>query len=71
MSYKPYLDELIEKTKQNPEYIMPLHDVYQFNLDHETPIQIRFDNGVVEVVEGTPYEAACTLILSSANFIKL
>jgi len=71
MSYKPHLEEFIEKTKQNPEPIMPLHYVYQFNLDQEPPFQVRFENGVVEVLEGTPHEAACTLTLSSSNFIKL
>ncbi|TCZ76302.1 SCP2 sterol-binding domain-containing protein [Paenibacillus albiflavus] len=71
MSYIAHLEAFIEQTRQNPEPIKSLHYVYQFNLDQEAPFQIRFDNGVVELLEGTPLEAVCTLSLSSANFIKL
>lgn len=71
MSYKQHLEEFIENTKQNPEPIMSFHYVYQFNLDKEPPFQVRIENGVIEMLEGTPHEAACTLALSSANFIKL
>jgi len=71
MSYKEHLDQLMAKVQANPEPIGSLHYVYQFNLKEEEPFQVRFENGTVEVLDGTPYEAECTLSLSTPNFIKL
>jgi putative sterol carrier protein len=71
MAYRAQLDQMIEKVRTNPEHILPLHYVYQFNLDEEAPFQLRFDKGTVEVLEGTPLTADCTLLLSPINFNKL
>lgn len=71
MSYKENLSQLIEKMRANPEAIQSLHHVYQFHVDDDPPFQVRFDNGAVEVVEGTPQDAHCTVKLSADNFTKL
>jgi len=71
MAYRDQLNRLIEKAKANPEPILQMHYVYQFNLDEEAPFQIRIDKGTLEVLEGTPLEAECTLLLSPVNFNKL
>jgi putative sterol carrier protein len=64
------LQRLADRIMENPEPIRQLHSVYQLQLDREI-IQVRFQGGQVEVVEGTPYHADCILTLSTANLVKL
>ncbi|GLI07454.1 hypothetical protein YDYSG_34840 [Paenibacillus tyrfis] len=71
MTVKESLQELVERMQANPEPIRPLHYVYQFDLDENEPFQVHFDSGTVEVLEGTPHPADCTLKLSASNFVKL
>lgn len=71
MTHRENLGQLIEKMQANPEAIQSLHHVYQFHVDEEPPFQVRFDNGTVEILEGTPQDAHCTVTLSTDSFNKL
>ncbi|TCS96652.1 SCP2 sterol-binding domain-containing protein [Hazenella coriacea] len=69
MSVKETLATLADKINGNPEGIQELDVTYQLDLNEV--YQIRFHEGKVEVAEGTPWEAVCTLQLSDDNFVKL
>lgn len=66
------LNELVKKMNENPVHLEGEKDrVFQINLDSGMELQIVLQNGVVQVEEGTPYEAEVTLKLSEQNFSKL
>ncbi|WP_284640020.1 SCP2 sterol-binding domain-containing protein [Paenibacillus silviterrae] len=70
MDVKERLQQLADRMNENPDPIRPLQSVYQLELDAEI-LQVRFRSGTVEVMEGTPYLADCTLTLTTANLMKL
>lgn len=69
MSVKETLVALVDKINQKPEGIQGLEVTYQLDLNEV--YQIRFNEGQVEMAEGTPWEAVCTLQLNDENFVKL
>jgi putative sterol carrier protein len=72
MSVKIELNQLIEKINANPEHIQNEKDrVFQVNLAESGSLQIVLTAGKIEVVDGTPYDPAVTLILTENNFSKL
>jgi putative sterol carrier protein len=65
------LQGMADRMNADPEPIRSFQNVYQFNLSESGSFQVRFRNGSVEVSQGAPDTADCTLILSDANFEKL
>ncbi|USG67909.1 SCP2 sterol-binding domain-containing protein [Brevibacillus ruminantium] len=71
MSVKETIDRLAEKMNANPEYLGGLQAVFHFHLKESGLFQIAFSGNAVSVCEGGPDQAACSLELSDANFVKL
>jgi putative sterol carrier protein len=72
MAVRNELNQLVEKININPEHIKGEKDrVFQINLAESGSIQLVLKTGLIEVVEGIPFEPAVTLILNEANFSKL
>ena len=72
MTVRAELQVLVEKMNANPEHIASEKDrIFQINLEESGPLQIVFNAGHVEIVEGDTPDAEVTLILNEKNFSKL
>ncbi|MBG9789471.1 SCP2 sterol-binding domain-containing protein [Brevibacillus laterosporus] len=67
------LETLADRINQNPSAIEGWLAVYQFDVSGERggAFQVKFCNNHVQVTEGKPNQAQCTLQLSDTNFTKL
>jgi putative sterol carrier protein len=66
------LNQLVNKINFNPEHIQGEKDrVFQIDLTESGSLQLVLKEGKVDVVDGTPHEAAVTLKLTESNFSKL
>ncbi|MDR6226498.1 SCP2 sterol-binding domain-containing protein [Desmospora profundinema] len=71
MSIQPLFQELVDKANQNPAGIEGVDAVFQFDLDGGGQHQVKLKEGQAEYAEGTPWEAACTLLASEDLLAKL
>ena len=72
MSVRVELQELVEKMNANPEHIASEKDrIYQINLEESGAVQIVFNAGQVQILEGSSSDAEVTLIMNEKNFSKL
>ncbi|KGK81775.1 sterol carrier protein [Desulfosporosinus sp. HMP52] len=72
MSARDELQELVEKMNANPQHIASEKDrIYQINLEESGPLQIVFQAGQVQVIEGAAPDAEVTLIMNEKNFSKM
>ncbi|MDQ0337568.1 putative sterol carrier protein [Caldalkalibacillus uzonensis] len=73
MSVKEVLTRLVDKANDSPDKIKNINEVFQFEINGQQvgTFQVKVNDDKVEVVEGTPYEAACVFALSDEHFISL
>lgn len=72
MTVRDELNQLVDKINSNPEHIQGEKDrVFQIDLTESGSLQLVLKGDKVDVVEGTPQEAAVTLKLTESNFSKL
>ncbi|MFC4768176.1 SCP2 sterol-binding domain-containing protein [Effusibacillus consociatus] len=73
MSVQEVFSTLTEKMNTVPNGIAGVNTVYQFDLsgDQGGTYQLKIEDGKAEYVQGTSFDAKCSLQMSDESFLKL
>ncbi|WP_100372923.1 SCP2 sterol-binding domain-containing protein [Bacillus sp. FJAT-45037] len=72
MNAKAELTSFVTKMNQTPEHISEEKDrVFQFDLTESGTMQVKFEGGQVELLEGATEDPDVTLKMNDESFIKL